>query len=88
MSAKHDVKAGRTWRPAPVLIAVALLGLVTWVAVHASGGTPRLAVDTTAIDLGHVPYDTYVDPVFTITNTGSAPLNVAAQPEVEVVQGC
>jgi hypothetical protein len=89
MSSKQPANAGRGLRLALTLVAVAVLALVAWSAARAlGGGKPSLAVDRTAIDLGQVPFDTYVDPAFRITNVGNAPLKIVDKPKVEVVQGC
>jgi hypothetical protein len=90
MSSKQPANARRGFRLALVLVAVAVVGLALamWSAGRALGGKPSLAVDKTAIDLGRVPFDTYTDPAFKITNVGSAPLKIIDKPKVEVAQGC
>ena len=80
------------------LISVALLaGLATWYflprqsplsAATAYQGGPRLAVDTTLIDFGPVRFDKLVQARFLLRNVGDQPLQIAANPPVEVVEGC
>ena len=53
-----------------------------------TGGTPRLVVDRTTIDLGDVAYERFVDATFTLTNEGDGVLALAGRPTVAVTQGC
>jgi hypothetical protein len=53
-----------------------------------SGGTPRLVVDRTEIDLGYFPYDKRAKAVFTLTNAGDAPLRILEVPPVKALKGC
>ena len=53
-----------------------------------TGGTPRLVVDRTTIDLGDVSYERFVDATFTLTNVGDGVLAIARQPVVAATQGC
>ncbi len=52
------------------------------------GGTPRLAVDHTEIDLGYFHLGKWAKAVFTLTNTGDGMLRIVNEPRVEVVKGC
>jgi hypothetical protein len=52
------------------------------------GGTPRLVVDRTAIDLGDVPFETPVEARFVVTNAGDGVAEVDGTPRVTAVQGC
>jgi len=81
----------RTWRVlAPVaLLAVAAAG--TWwasAAQNASGGTPRLVVDRSEIDLGRFPYEGRARAVFTLTNAGDVPLRIVEVSPVKALKGC
>jgi hypothetical protein len=53
-----------------------------------TGGTPRLVVDRTDIDLGNQPFETPVRATFTLTNTGDGMLQIAQSPPVKAVLGC
>ena len=55
---------------------------------EANAGTPRLVVDRTEVDLGYRRFDTPARVVFTLTNTGDAPLRLTESPPVRVVAGC
>jgi hypothetical protein len=52
------------------------------------GGTPRLVVDRTEVDLGYRRFDTPARVVFTLTNAGDAPLRLMESPPVRVIAGC
>jgi hypothetical protein len=54
----------------------------------AAGKGPRLAADKSRVDLGDIKLGTTVNVSFTLTNTGSAPLDFSQAPYVEVKQGC
>jgi hypothetical protein len=45
-------------------------------------------VDREEIDLGPVRFDTRVQARFLLRNVGDQPLQLAANPPVEVVEGC
>ncbi len=51
-------------------------------------GGPRLTVETDAIDLGPVKFNKMVQAGFRVRNVGDQPLTLAANPQVEVVEGC
>ena len=80
------------------LLSIALLaGLITWYvyprqpSVSAAAqyrGGPRLAVEQDAIDFGPVRFEKMVHAVFRLRNVGDQPLTIAANPQVEVVEGC
>lgn len=53
-----------------------------------SGGTPRLVVDRTEIDLGYRRFDTPVRAAFTLTNTGTGMLRLREAPPVILRAGC
>ncbi|MBI4246094.1 MAG: hypothetical protein HY614_02795 [Candidatus Rokubacteria bacterium] len=53
-----------------------------------AGGTPRLAVDREAIDLGDVRFERAVRATFTLTNAGDGVLLIGREPAVRVVEGC
>lgn len=54
----------------------------------APGGTPRLAVDRTDIDVGRFAFDVPARAVFTLRNEGDGLLKVVDLPPVKAVQGC
>ena len=80
------------------VISVAVLaGLAMWYFSPGAGslgaatsyhGGPRLAVDTQLIDFGSVRFDQPVRARFLLRNVGDQPLQIAANPPVEVVEGC
>ncbi len=80
------------------LISVAILaGLITWYvyprASPLSGaavyqGGPRLAVNKELIDFGPVRFDKMVQAHFLLRNVGDQPLQLAANPPLEAVEGC
>ncbi len=51
-------------------------------------GGPRLAVDTDNIDLGTWHFDRMASATFNLRNVGDQPLKLAANPRVEVAEGC
>jgi hypothetical protein len=51
-------------------------------------GGPRLAVDTDTIDFGAVRFEKMVTATFHVKNVGDQTLTLAANPPVEVVEGC
>ncbi len=73
---------------------VILLGALVYQQIGASAGStgsggPRLAVDRERIDFGRVVYDKMVRAVFTVTNVGDKPLQIAdRQIAVKLVEGC
>jgi hypothetical protein len=80
------------------VLSVALLaGLATWYffprqsplrAASQYHGGPRLAVQTDLIDFGPVHFEKMVEARFLVRNVGDQPLQIAANPPVEVVEGC
>ncbi len=81
------------WRGAALgaLVLVAVGGGAIWWlwgARDASGGTPRLVVDRTEVDLGSLPFEAPARVVFTLTNAGDGILRVADVPPVRVLKGC
>jgi hypothetical protein len=53
-----------------------------------TGGTPRMIVDRTVIDFGDVPYDRFVDAIFTVTNAGDGVMTIGNRPAVSATKGC
>ena len=51
-------------------------------------GTPRLAVDRTSVDEGYVKLDTPIRTTFRLRNIGDQPLQILAEPWVELIEGC
>ncbi len=82
---------------AGVLSLAVLAGLATWSflpkqrplnAAALYQGGPRLAVETAEIDFGPVRFEKLVQARFRLRNIGDQPLQIAANPPVEVVEGC
>jgi hypothetical protein len=82
---------------AGVLSLAVLAGLAIWsfmprqsplIAVAPYQGGPRLAVETAEIDFGPVRFEKLVQARFRLRNVGDQPLQIAANPPVEVVEGC
>ncbi len=77
-----------------VVAAVAFVVLVMFLATQfaaPSGGTggPKLVVDQERIDFGRVAFDKRVRAIFTITNAGDQPLQLATTDiPVKLVEGC
>lgn len=53
-----------------------------------SGGTPRLLMDRTEVDLGYLPFEAPARAVFTLTNAGDGLLRLTEVPPVKVLKGC
>ncbi len=71
-----------------VLVVLGAGGWWLWPGASPSaGGTPKLALDRTEIDLGYLRFDTEAYAAFTITNTGDGVLTLEPG-RVRVVQGC
>ena len=74
---------------AAALVALAAGGLWVWQGSEtADAGTPQLTVDRTDVDLGYVRFNAPARAVFTLTNSGDAPLRVTDVPIVKLVAGC
>ena len=72
-------------------VAVAVLGAAWWgwdALVVAEGGTPRLAIERTEIDLGHLRYNTPAEATFVLTNAGEGVLRISRLGRVTAVLGC
>jgi hypothetical protein len=101
---KKKVRGRRPPEPkrsgAVILAALGVLVLAavgTWVwlgrqdplaAAPVYAGGPRLAVDTDTIDFGAVRFEKMVTATFRLKNVGDQTLTLAANPPVEVVEGC
>jgi hypothetical protein len=80
-----------------ILVVAVGIGVGTWflllksspppVAAQYAGG-PRLSVDTDTIDFGTVRFEKFVTARFRLRNVGDQPLRIAANPPVDVVEGC
>jgi hypothetical protein len=85
-------RGGRArWALLAGAIIVATAGGTLWLRSapkEANAGTPRLVVDAAEVDLGYRRFDTPVRVVFTLANTGDAPLRLTEQPPVRVIAGC
>lgn len=88
----------RAWLLVPGLVGLAIVvGAVSWIllpwgnsassAAQYQGG-PRLAVDRDLIDFGNVPFKRMVKASFRLRNVGDKPLQLPANPPLEVVEGC
>lgn len=89
---KRPNKPRKASRPRAVLLTVAVLVVLGlggwWLWPEASaGGTPKLALDRTEIDLGYLRFNAPAHAAFTITNTGDGLLTLKPG-RVRVVQGC
>jgi hypothetical protein len=51
-------------------------------------GSPRLVVDRTLVDEGHVKLDSPIRSQFSLSNVGDQLLQVLEEPQVELVEGC
>jgi len=82
----------------PGLLGVAVVvAVVTWffilkpgpisVAAQYQGGA-RLAIENDFIDFGNVRFEKIVTARFRLRNVGDQPLQLAANPPVEAVEGC
>ena len=80
-----------------ILGVAVLAGAATWVLLPGQSplagtptyrGGPRLAVDKELIDFGTVQFGKLVQARFLLRNVGDQPLHIAANPPVEVVEGC
>ncbi len=73
-----------------------IIGMVIWwtsfragpAVAPQAGGEPRLAVDRTTIDDGYVKFETPIRAAFKLSNTGSQPLQILDEPQVQLVEGC
>jgi hypothetical protein len=76
---------------AVVLLAGAAVALYVWwpaTADEPARGTPRLVIDRREVDLGPFRYGVQATAVFTLANTGDAPVKVLGAPTVTAVKGC
>lgn len=81
---------------APLLIVIGLLLIIGTAligsAIQSGGtstrGTPRAVIAQNVIDHGTVRFETPVESVFTIRNTGEGDLRIIGEPRVELVEGC
>jgi hypothetical protein len=79
----------RVWLVGGIVLVAAAAGLWFRPAPNdSSGGTPRLVVDRTEVDLGYRRFDMPARVVFTLTNGGDAPLRLTDSPRVRAVAGC
>lgn len=71
------------------LVAV-IAGAFWWLseAQDVPGGTPRLVVDRTEVDLGSFRFEAPARVVFTLTNAGDGLLKLREVPPVKVLKGC
>lgn len=80
-------------RPALGVLGLIVIGAAAvWWFSEASdppGGTPRLVLDRTEVNLGRLPFEAPAKAVFTITNAGDGVLRLLnVPPPVNVLQGC
>ena len=87
------------WLPivAGTAVLLVIVGLAIWWSFASSSpettpqtgnGAPKLAVDRTTIDDGYVQFETPIQATFKLNNTGSQPLKILSEPQVELVEGC
>jgi len=93
MKKRPEKRRKRSKAPAIILAVVLLLVLGAggwWLwpgASPSAGGTPKLALDRTEIDLGYLRFNTPAYAAFTLTNTGDGLLTLTTGP-VRAIQGC
>jgi hypothetical protein len=80
-------------RPLLIVGALALLAIIGGLlafafAPRAPQGTPEMELDKTLVDFGDVSFETPVEAVFTIRNTGDGPLQIGDNPHVALREGC
>jgi len=85
------------WLVAGALLAVLLVGVTACAstasptpASTAPGGAaagPQLSIDKPVVDFGKAAYDQMVQPMWTLTNTGTAPLQIRDF-TLDVKEGC
>jgi hypothetical protein len=51
-------------------------------------GAPKVSVPETEIDHGDQRFETPVESVFTVSNTGDQSLSILGEPRVELIEGC
>ena len=82
----------KRWRLLMGLAAVSVLAAAAfWLwprPASVDGGTPRLEVDRTEIDLGAMAFDRWVTATFRVRNAGDGRLLISSLPKVYVVRGC
>ena len=73
-----------------VALVAAGVGAFWWFseAQDSSGGTPRLLVDRTEVDLGYLRFEAPARAVFTLTNAGDGLFRLVEVPLVKVLKGC
>ncbi|MCC7206665.1 MAG: hypothetical protein IT323_05130 [Anaerolineae bacterium] len=73
-----------------IVVVVALLGSrgSSQPGSSPAAGAPEVSVSETEIDHGTQRFETPVESVFTVSNTGDAPLNILGEPRVELIEGC
>ena len=82
-----------TWQWASLgALGLIAIGAITawwfWRVPDVSGGTPRLVLDRTEVDLGFLPFEAPARVVFTLTNAGDGVLKLADIPRVKILNGC
>jgi hypothetical protein len=79
------------WAAAGGVVLVAVIAVGLWWFSEArdiAGGTPRLVVDRTEVDLGILRFEVPARVVFTLANTGDGLLKLREVPPVKVLKGC
>jgi hypothetical protein len=72
-------------------VLITLTGGVWWLRAgpaETQGGTPRIAVDRSDIELGYLRFESPARVVFTLRNSGDGPLRLREVPLVKAVAGC
>ena len=74
-----------------ILLGVLILAAVLLSVLNrnsAINGNPQLVTDLQEINFGDVKMGEYVQADFRLTNSGTAPLKIVAEPYIEVREGC
>ena len=89
---RHSGARRRRWRRTALALGllIASAASVAWLlgARDGLGGTPRLVLDRTDVDLGDLAFEAPAGAVFTVRNVGDGVLKLAGAPSVSVVRGC
>jgi hypothetical protein len=96
---KSTVSFQSPWLPiiAGGAVLFVIVGLAIWWSSSGAGptrppqagnGAPKLTVDRTTVDDGYVKFETPVQAAFKLSNTGSQPLQILGEPQVELIEGC
>ncbi len=81
------------WLVSGAAVLLIAAGLVLWrssasPSPQTGGSDAHLVVDKTTIDEGKVKLGTPIRTTFRLSNTGSQPLQILGEPQVELIEGC